>query len=180
MAYFQNRWFYCLFSFLGLLFTYGITSSGKTWTIQGPPDNPGIVPRTLDVLFNSISHLQPAKCTFKPDGQNGFIIQTELDAIAERARNDRDAEKIAYRSRAVRYNGGKDDVDFAGRSVEDTVIGDLDADCVYSVFVSYVEIYNNYVYDLLQADTQEPGKPYVNGLFLFYICLIFCLFEYLY
>lgn len=44
----------------GLIFSYGVTNSGKTYTIQGKPgqDQPGILPRTLDVVFNSIDGLQ--------------------------------------------------------------------------------------------------------------------------
>ena len=40
----------------GLLFTYGVTNSGKTYTIQGGEEegSAGILPRTLDVVFNSI------------------------------------------------------------------------------------------------------------------------------
>jgi hypothetical protein len=41
-----------------LVFTYGASSSGKTHTIQGEPDNPGILPRALDVLFNSVADRQ--------------------------------------------------------------------------------------------------------------------------
>ncbi|KAH9949432.1 P-loop containing nucleoside triphosphate hydrolase protein [Amylocystis lapponica] len=44
----------------GLLFTYGVTNSGKTYTIQGGKGQgtAGILPRTLDVIFNSIEGLQ--------------------------------------------------------------------------------------------------------------------------
>ena len=43
----------------------------------------------------------------------------------------------------------------------------VDEDSLYSVFVSYVEIYNNYVYDLLEEQQANPIKPkYV----LFHIC----------
>lgn len=43
----------------GLLFTYGVTNSGKTYTIQGGSSqgSAGILPRTLDVIFNSIEEL---------------------------------------------------------------------------------------------------------------------------
>lgn len=44
-----------------MLFTYGITSSGKTYTMTGTPDDQGLMPRCLDVLFNSISGLQAKK-----------------------------------------------------------------------------------------------------------------------
>ena len=45
----------------GLLFAYGITNSGKTYTMTGEPDSPGILPRCLDVLFNSIAEVQAPK-----------------------------------------------------------------------------------------------------------------------
>ena len=35
----------------------------------------------------------------------------------------------------------------------------VDEDSLYSVFVSYVEIYNNYVYDLLEEQQANPIKP---------------------
>ena len=43
----------------GLLFAYGVTNSGKTYTIQGGSEvgSAGIIPRTLDVIFNSIEGL---------------------------------------------------------------------------------------------------------------------------
>ena len=50
---------------LGLLFAYGITNSGKTYTMAGEADEPGILPRSLDVIFNSIADVQAPKyvCT---------------------------------------------------------------------------------------------------------------------
>ena len=42
----------------GLLFAYGVTCSGKTHTMIGETDNPGILPRCLDVVFNSIGENQ--------------------------------------------------------------------------------------------------------------------------
>lgn len=44
----------------GLVFTYGVTNSGKTYTIQGGSEHnsAGLLPRTLDVVFNSIEGSQ--------------------------------------------------------------------------------------------------------------------------
>lgn len=42
----------------GLLFAYGVTGSGKTYTMNGEPQDGGIMPRSLDVIFNSIAHFQ--------------------------------------------------------------------------------------------------------------------------
>ena len=37
-----------------LIFAYGVTNSGKTYSIMGTKKQPGLLPRTLDVIFNSI------------------------------------------------------------------------------------------------------------------------------
>ncbi|OQV20507.1 Kinesin-like protein KIF23 [Hypsibius exemplaris] len=137
----------------GLLFTYGITSSGKTFTMQGRREQPGILPRTLDTLFNTVRPNLAAKYTFKPDRLNGFDTQSPMDSLLERQRAERDAGKV------IRTRGRAKDAEneFSGRPQEDGAVQGLDVDCEYSVFVSYVEIYNNYAYDLLQPDVGE-GK----------------------
>lgn len=66
-----------------LLFTYGVTGSGKTYTMSGTHDA-GIMPRSLDVIFNSIANCQTKKFVFKPDKLNGFDIQSEADALLDR------------------------------------------------------------------------------------------------
>lgn len=67
----------------GLLFTYGVTGSGKTYTMTGVPEDVGIMPRCFDVLFNSIAHYQAKRFVFKPDKMNGFDVQSEKDAERE-------------------------------------------------------------------------------------------------
>lgn len=67
----------------GLLFTYGVTGSGKTYTMTGVPEDVGIMPRCFDVLFNSISDYQAKRFVFKPDRMNGFDVQSEKDAERE-------------------------------------------------------------------------------------------------
>ena len=62
----------------GLLFTYGITGSGKTHTMTGTPADGGLLPRCLDVLFNAIRDFQSKKYVFKPDKLNGFDVQSEV------------------------------------------------------------------------------------------------------
>lgn len=41
-----------------LLFAYGVTNAGKTFTILGDPKNPGIIPKTLSYSFNLLSKLE--------------------------------------------------------------------------------------------------------------------------
>jgi len=35
----------------GLIFAYGVTNSGKTFTVEGNQKNPGIIPQTLERIF---------------------------------------------------------------------------------------------------------------------------------
>jgi hypothetical protein len=52
----------------GLMFSYGVSNSGKTYTIQGGGDDKtggvdrGMIPRTIDVIFNSIEGLECSHC----------------------------------------------------------------------------------------------------------------------
>ncbi|KAJ7112763.1 kinesin-like protein [Mycena crocata] len=45
------------------IFAYGVTSSGKTHTMQGTPEDPGVIPRVVEALFDpsthSATHSQP-------------------------------------------------------------------------------------------------------------------------
>jgi len=74
-----------------LLFAYGLSGSGKTYSMTGTPQNAGIISRSLDIIFNSIMHLQAEKFVFKPDKMNGFEVQSE-----EVARKERQHELAAY------------------------------------------------------------------------------------
>lgn len=68
----------------GLLFAYGVTGSGKTYTMTGESQDAGIMPRCLDVIFNTITNYQTKKFVFKPDKLNGFDVQSEADAMLDR------------------------------------------------------------------------------------------------
>lgn len=52
---------------------------------SGIPQNAGILPRALDLLFNSLpSNLKAMKFIFKPDGQNGYNVNTQAGAMLDR------------------------------------------------------------------------------------------------
>ncbi|XP_071424301.1 kinesin-like protein KIF23 isoform X4 [Pithys albifrons albifrons] len=139
----------------GLLFTYGVTGSGKTHTMTGSPGDGGLLPRCLDMIFNSIGPFQAKRFVFKLDEKNGVDVQSEVDALLERQR--RDALPVPKTPAGKRHI----DPEFADMiNVQDHCkVEEVDEDNVYSVFVSYIEIYNNYIYDLLEEAPFEPIKP---------------------
>ncbi|KAM7424493.1 hypothetical protein PAMA_000709 [Pampus argenteus] len=140
----------------GLLFTYGVTGSGKTYTMTGSPGDGGLLPRALDMLFNSIGPFQAKRFVFKPDDKNGMEIQSQVDALLERQK--RDSQPLVPKTPSSRQ---KADPEFADMiSPEEACKSEnVDDDCCYSIFVSYIEIYNNYIYDLLEDAPFDPIRP---------------------
>ncbi|XP_018577449.1 kinesin-like protein KIF23 [Anoplophora glabripennis] len=138
----------------GLLFTYGITGSGKTFTLTGEQNNPGIMPRCIDTIFNSIGDFQAPKFIIKSDKMNGFEVQTEDDAMQDRMVEIRSKTRTPKSNRKI--NAEKSS--YCNDGIQ---IPLLNATNLFAVFVSYIEIYNNNVYDLLD----EPnGKTFQNKI----------------
>uniref|UniRef100_A0A671NW40 Kinesin-like protein n=1 Tax=Sinocyclocheilus anshuiensis TaxID=1608454 RepID=A0A671NW40_9TELE len=139
----------------GLLFTYGVTGSGKTYTMTGSPGQGGLLPRSLDMIFNSIGPYQAKRYVFKPDDKNGMEVQNQVDALLDRQK--RDSQTSVPKTPTTR----RTDPEFADMiSPEEACkAGGVDEDSSYSVFVSYIEIYNNYIYDLLEETPFDPIKP---------------------
>uniref|UniRef100_A0A915BAN3 Kinesin-like protein n=2 Tax=Parascaris univalens TaxID=6257 RepID=A0A915BAN3_PARUN len=118
-----------------LLFTYGVSGSGKTYTMTGDVTEAtmGILPRTLDVLFNSLPNLAD-KYVFRSDRKNGYVVMSELESAL---------------SRRMIASQPVDDVEHMTRYVEHRRVSGACIEMIYAVFVSYVEIYNDVCYDLL-------------------------------
>ncbi|XP_049929924.1 kinesin-like protein KIF23 isoform X2 [Epinephelus moara] len=140
----------------GLLFTYGVTGSGKTFTMTGSPGQGGLLPRSLDMIFNSIGPYQAKRYVFKTDDKNGMEVQNEVDALLERQRRENNLPVPKTPSSRQKLDPEIADM----IKPEDAYkADDVDEDSSYSVFVSYIEIYNNYIYDLLEENQEDAIKP---------------------
>ncbi|XP_036293478.1 kinesin-like protein KIF23 isoform X3 [Pipistrellus kuhlii] len=141
----------------GLLFTYGVTGSGKTHTMTGSPGEGGLLPRCLDMIFNSIGSFQAKRYVFKSNDRNSMDIQCEVDALLERQKRE------AIPNPKTPSSKRQIDPEFADMiNVQEFCKAEVDEDSVYGVFVSYIEIYNNYIYDLLEEVPFDPIKPKWN------------------
>ncbi|KAM4602640.1 kinesin-like protein KIF23 [Polymixia lowei] len=140
----------------GLLFTYGVTGSGKTFTMTGSPGEGGLLPRSLDMLFNSIGPFQAKRFVFKPDDKNGMEIQNNVDALLERQK--RESQQSVPKTPSSRQKTDPEFTDMINPEEACKSEG-VDEDSSYSVFVSYIEIYNNYIYDLLEDAPFDPIRP---------------------
>ena len=63
--------------------------SGKTYTVTGTPSDPGILPRSLDVIFNSIDHQQLSSVSVKPKhfSEVVYLSKEEVTAMESHKEN---------------------------------------------------------------------------------------------
>ncbi|XP_065255706.1 kinesin-like protein KIF20A [Emys orbicularis] len=155
----------------GLVFTYGVTNAGKTFTIQGSPKDGGILPRSLDMIFHHIRGRQYLKMNLKPYLSNDVkkldvtqVKQEEIikaAALASLKEDMEDTSKCTIQSDSLCILESVSSSSCTSTSlpsdplVKDSVL--LDADGTKhqrtqsSVWVSFCEIYNEYVYDLMDV-----------------------------
>nr|XP_023963200.1 kinesin-like protein KIF20A [Chrysemys picta bellii] len=155
----------------GLVFTYGVTNAGKTFTIQGSPKDGGILPRSLDMIFHHIRGRQYLKMNLKPYLSNDVkkldVTQVKQEEIIKAAvlaslkEDMEDTSKSTIQSDSLCILESVSSSSCTSTSlpsdplVEDSVL--LDADGTKhqrtqsSVWVSFCEIYNEYVYDLMDV-----------------------------
>ncbi|XP_042637349.1 kinesin-like protein KIF20B [Orycteropus afer afer] len=139
-----------------LIFTYGVTNSGKTYTIQGTEENTGILPRTLNVLFDSLRERLYTKMNLKPHRSREYL----------RLSSDQEKEEVANKSTLLRqikevavHNDSYDTIYGSLVNSLNTSEFEESMDCEqtslnrnnnikFSVWVSFFEIYNECIYDL--------------------------------
>lgn len=150
-----------------LIFTYGVSNSGKTYTFQGTPDHHGILPRSMKMMFGSIQNKHYSKMDLKPHRCRDFVKLTKEQVKKE----------IAIKNAVLRLtkevesqSGGQggpclESVDSIEGSLQnsdasldleeqtkDPGLSDLNesSSVRFSIWVSFCEIYNECIYDLLE------------------------------
>lgn len=121
-----------------VVFAHGVTCSGKTWTIQGSDDHPGILPRSLDVIVNSIA-------VAKGDG----LLQesTVSDSVAQLTSGRHEFGTRRTRLRSVKTN--------AKSKIHDSNYIEVNGRMDYKIFASYLEVYNEQCYDLFEKSSSS-------------------------
>lgn len=136
-----------------VVFAYGVTCSGKTWTIQGAAECPGLIPRSLDVIINSIA-VAKGKGLLQDTVVSDDVL--ELTSCSFRQSN---AGVVTRRRRNLE---GKQP-----EKVHDSNYLEIDGSVEYSLFASYLEIYNEQCYDLFERPgtlvKEEPASVAQNG-----------------
>ncbi|KFO70836.1 Kinesin-like KIF20A, partial [Cuculus canorus] len=142
----------------GLVFTYGITNAGKTFTIQGTSKDFGIVPRSLDVIFNHIRGRHYVKMNFKPHMSNGVKKLEDAQVKQEEALKTALLASLREVSdQILPYASNCASESLASYSLEKNFVPleifrtNIHQRTQASVWISFCEIYNEYVYDLLNV-----------------------------
>ncbi|KAF1743421.1 hypothetical protein MXB_3629, partial [Myxobolus squamalis] len=132
----------------GLLFTYGITGSGKTYTLGGTSSEPGILPRCVNTIYNSIKeNLAPPgvffslfTLTIRLDKNGQVELTVETRAALSTPKSYKKNVTICETPACLRRGNAENDVD---------------KNFVFALFISMVEIYNNNIYDLFDDNFEH-------------------------
>ncbi|GAA6235615.1 kinesin-like protein KIF20B [Lates japonicus] len=142
-----------------LVFTYGVTNAGKTFTFLGPDADAGILPRSLDVIFSSIDEHVFTGMSIKPHRCREFTRLTREQQAEEAVfkRNLFKQLKESERSNASLLNSTNktflEGASFLGMTgaAEDKISLEVETHTTFSVWVSFCEIYNENIHDLLEV-----------------------------
>ncbi|XP_059846038.1 kinesin-like protein KIF20A isoform X3 [Hypanus sabinus] len=165
-----------------LIYTYGVSNSGKTYTIQGTRQDNGILPRSLAVIFNSIRgklyprmDLKPSLCNDVIRLDDKMVRQEELKKLSLLGIvREEDIQTPMKKKSEFSLREGlscNSDSGIGGMSsvssLEETASRWADHDTVvlqqgehiqYSIWVSFFEIYNELAYDLLDTATANHKR----------------------
>lgn len=137
-----------------LIFAYGVTNSGKTFSIMGTKQNPGILPRTLDVIFNSIEDYKSdskVKPCMHSNVQGYTFAQDENRDILQQIRQDTPSSSSTFDSPDIWDSGP------LPTHRDKTAIA-IDQNYEYGIWVSFAEIYTEKIYDLLVQPDRRSRK----------------------
>ncbi|XP_030610287.1 kinesin-like protein KIF20A isoform X2 [Archocentrus centrarchus] len=141
-----------------LVFTYGVTNAGKTFTFLGPDHDSGLLPRSLSVIFNSIEGRLYSRCDLKPQRCRDFSRLTPDQQVAESSskrnllRMLKESDKSATAGRSAFLEGSSLSSDSSVNSVSEanSFCLDVGSNICFSIWVSFCEIYNDNIHDLLE------------------------------
>ncbi|KAM4729854.1 kinesin-like protein KIF20B [Anableps anableps] len=142
-----------------LVFTYGVTNSGKTFTFLGPDSEAGILPRSLHVIFSSIQEDVLQGLSVKPHRCREFLALS-LEQQAEEAlfkknllkqlrENEKSSTTLLNTTNQTWLEGSA--VTGPGAAAEDKISLEVKPNTKFSVWVSFCEIYNENIHDLLEV-----------------------------
>lgn len=172
-----------------LIFSYGVTNSGKTFTMQGTSQNPGLIPRTLDVLFDTLKdnlETKRAAYSYKPEKFNEISSLNEAELNSELNFKEQILKLSNYKEieRTDSFGSLNDLENACGSLMSSKKFGSLDSIYSYSsstsnllelgskiqipenkkyaLWLCFYELYNDNVYDLLTLPNKSRATLGIN------------------
>jgi len=167
----------------GCMFTYGASGSGKTYTIMGGGgESAGLLPRAMESIFTSLDNRLYRETDIRPTGsayiarvgiskerEQNKIKEEIMDRQVEPLSGDWNNKTVNRRSSLLNRPDNLEELPTAD------ILSDLVQDSDYIAFGSFIEIYNEKIYDLLVAPAkggkrddlrirQDAKGPYVGGV----------------
>ena len=138
-----------------ILATIGISGSGKTYTIFGSRAQWGMTQMTLKVLFDAVGPAMYPYGTIRQHLRacdNSYATITDVDGFLEVM----SPAMNAYLQGATEEAKLADEPDT--KDITRAIKGCIDTHCAYAVMLSMYEVYNERVYDLLDASSWEQHQ----------------------
>ncbi|XP_066908177.1 kinesin-like protein KIF20B [Halyomorpha halys] len=143
------------------IFTYGTSSSGKTFTIQGKKNNPGLIPRIIASIFATLEDAIDESYCYCPERSVSVVELTENDMFEKFLLKEK---YLTWAKNLVQLHLPKNDDIISFEEIEKLYktsrkLEVVDKDnCVFSVWLSFAEIYNEKIYDLfdMSKDVRTP------------------------
>ncbi|XP_061886564.1 kinesin-like protein KIF20A [Entelurus aequoreus] len=139
-----------------LVFTYGVTNAGKTFTFLGPDHDSGLLPRSLWAIFNSIQGRLYTRCDLKPQRCRDFSRLTPDQQTAESSskknllRMLKENHLTSARSTCLDSSSLSSDCSVNSVCESNKTFLDVPSNVGFSVWVSFCEIYKDNIHDLLE------------------------------
>ncbi|OTF79256.1 kinesin-like protein, partial [Euroglyphus maynei] len=150
-----------------LVFTFGVTSSGKTFTMKGNLRQPGIIPYSFVILFQTVINAMTIKLpTYKPinfsdrkrlsdndqqyeDEIRRYMINDSMNKI-EDSKNFETTENMIIENHSDLIGQLQTMFDSMSKNRQEV-----------SIWISYFEIYNDTIIDLLNVRYKDEPEPKV-------------------
>lgn len=142
------------------IMTYGTKKSGKTYTLFGTSTSPGIIPRSIQLVFSKIKYCCHLTPWIKQECQDNFYLDEIFDFLEEQSIKTCKTCKTSktwhmLNSNKIMEQKSKEEaMTFLIYSSEEPENPDEYKKCdngySYEVWLSFIEIYDNDVYDLLE------------------------------
>ncbi|KAF9548435.1 hypothetical protein EC957_006651 [Mortierella hygrophila] len=152
-------------NYKALIFSHGVTKSGKTHSTIGSPGQAGIIPRTLKVLFDSIA--ESSQDVNTPTQYRPFRVHDVEINVDERRDNEAMKSIRALDSNLATWFQylAIDPLDFnigdllvENSSNRNSQVVSLPEGMNYSIWISCAEISSERIYDLLATPSVPPVR----------------------